>query len=288
MNTAGDTMPSLPCFQQDLRHERLLVAGLPALQRRTAAAVRHGELAALGQPLQQLGDLPDFLAFPVAKLLLHRRDHVFVKLVDEQAHVPHHDVPGDAVHNVEAQGQDNARDGGIERHLDTGQKRLHAGQRRVHAAEADALDTDDQSDEGAQNAKAGQGAGYLNHHVLPASQAQDIIVDIFLDIGKHLPGIPLALHLFLVFPEQIVHHVLMEEFLDLHHHGPGGARLHLQGPFDVFQTGLKPAVELDHREDAEQHPQEDDQFHQHDEDRGNIIRRVSCEDDASDEDKNDQ
>ena len=205
---------------EDLRHQNLLIAARDCRARPADLTGGGGEALVLGQALQKLGDLLHLLLLAVAHLVFHRGDDVLVEFLRKQAEITPQHVPGDAVYDIEKQGEDHARDGRIERHLDTGQQRLHAGQRDIHGTEADAADTDDKADEGAQDAETGQRAGDLHDHVLPAPQAQDVLVYVVLDVGQGLAGLPLSLHLLLIVAEQTVQRALVEEVLDLNHDRP--------------------------------------------------------------------
>ena len=86
---------------QNLWHQYLLVA--VALASHGSAAVRNGIRISLGQALQQVCNLFDFLAFPIAHLLFNRGDHIFMERINEHAQIMHHRVPGDAVNDIENQ-----------------------------------------------------------------------------------------------------------------------------------------------------------------------------------------
>ena len=258
---------------KDLGHEDLLVA---AGGRGGAAAdlAGGGEARVLGQALEKLGDLLELFLLAVSDLVTHGRDDVFMELFREKAQVAAQHVPGDAVDDVEHERQDHAGDGGVECNLNTAQQRLHARQGDVDRAEADAADTDEQADEGAQNAETGQGAGDLEHDVLPGAQGEDVLVDIVLDIRQGLAGFALHLDLLPVVAEQSVQRALVEEILDLGHDGPGGACLYLQRPLYIVQSRFKGAVIRHHRQYAEYHARQHDAFHDDDEHRGNVVRGV--------------
>ena len=161
---------------QDLGHQDLLVA-------RRAARRRSDHGAALGQPLQQLHDLPGLPPVAVTALFLGGGDDGLVELLQEQGHLPVHDIAQDIVGDVEQDGQDDAGDGGIEGGIDARKDVLHAVQSRIHRGEADPLQAHQQADEGAQDAQAGHNAGDLGRHALPAVQPQHVLVHTVIQVA---------------------------------------------------------------------------------------------------------
>ena len=80
----------------------------------------------------------------------------------------------------------------------------------------------------------------------------------------------------------------MEKVLNLCHDRPGRTCLYLQCPLNVLKSDFKSAVILQHGENAEYDPGKHDDLHHHDEHGGDIIRRIGCQNNAADQNKNDK